>query len=331
MHVFVDANILLEFYGLSPKELEELRKLVALIDAGELTLWLPDCVVDEVKRNREKVLADATRPLRDSRLKISFPEISYDLPERKELEDASRETQKKHSSLLEALDLAIEGRALEADKLLNDLFAKAKVPKTTPILQRARDRRDLRRPPGKADSLGDVINWEALLVNIPNGDDIHIVSADSDFRSPLGEGLRQYLVDEWDEDHGGSAHLYRSLGAFSKEHFPALDLATDVPKLRAINELASSPNFAYTHAVVARLSDFDIFTPDQARLLLTAAAENSQVRWIARDTDVYELLRRVIDAHRAHVDPNIIAVLEREMHPPGPSHGSTKNDDDLPF
>lgn len=330
MNAFVDANAILDFYGLSPRELEQLRKLIALIDAKELTLWLPDTVVDEVRRNREKVIAEATKPLRESRLKVSLPELSRDVPERKALEQAAQEAQKRHSELINALDAAIEGHELDADEVIRDLLSKAQSPKALSLLQRARDRRDMRMPPGKSDSLGDALNWEALLTHVPKGEDVHIVSADGDYRSPLGESqLREVLRDEWSSRHGGEARLYRTLGSFSKEHFPGIDLATDVPKLRAISELASSPNFAYTHAIVARLANFDIFTPEQAKLLLRGAADNPQVRWIARDPDVYELLRRVIDAHRAHVDPYTITALEQEMHPPAPQ--PSEADDDLPF
>lgn len=332
MNVFVDANILLAFYGLSPRELEELRKLVALIDAGDIVLWLPDNVLDEVERNREKVISEATKPLKESRLRVSLPELSSGLPERQQLEESLQQTQKQHSALLTAVDNAVLSRSLEADKVISQLQSKARVVQMDrSVLEKARERRERRRPPGKADSLGDAINWECLLSALPKSEDIHLVAADSDFRSPLDNTrIRDYLAVDWHRCNGGSAHLYASLGAFSKAHFPALDLATDVPKLHAISRLARSSTFAMTHVIVATLSNFDIFTPEQARMLLRAAAENSQVRWIARDDDVRILLQRVIDAHRDHVDPSLVAVLEAEMHPPSPPDVAA-NDDDAPF
>jgi hypothetical protein len=137
MNVFIDANVFLGFYALSPGELEELRKLAALIDS----------------------------------------------------------------------------EALKAQ----------------------------RRPPGKSDSLGDALNWEARLEEVARDEDIHIVTADGDFRSALGS----WRINE--------------------------ALATDVPKLRAIRSLGTSTNFSETHSTVARLSDLAVFTPAQARPLVIDA------------------------------------------------------------
>ena len=331
MNVFIDANVLLSFYGLAPHELEELRKLGALIEAGDIVLWLPDQVRDEFVRNRPKVLAEALKALRDSRIRVVLPEISRNLEQSEALETAVQATNRAHSDLLKTLETAIDSKELEADKIIEDLFGKANSVSTRELVQRARHRRDLRRPPGKSDSLGDAVNWEALLEAVPEGEDIHIVSSDGDFRSPLGNyRMSEVLESEWEETKMGTARLYRDLGAFSTKHFPELALATDVKKLRSIRSLATSPSFADTHRIIAQLSEFSLFTPDQARLLIHAAASNSQVRWIASDEDVFALLRRVIDAHRARLDENDVAALEREMHPPAPPEPSD-DDDDLPF
>lgn len=331
MNVFIDANIFLGFYSLSPDELEELRKLAALVDAGDLVLWLPEQARDEFHRNRPRVAAEALKALRDSRLKVVFPEMSRGFPEYAVLESAVQMAQKAHSALVSELERKIDAEALDADEVIADLFKRAKAIPTDGLMNRARDRRDLRRPPGKHDSLGDALNWEALLDAVSEEEDIHIVTADGDFRSPLGLcRFNDALATEWVKAKRGAAYLYRDLGSFSKQHFPALALATDVPKLRAIHALAASSNFAVTHSIVSRLSEFAVFTPEQAHLLVSAAAENSQVRWIAQDKDVCELLRRVIDSHRNGLDENDVATLERAMRPPAPPADSNDGDD-IPF
>lgn len=328
MNLFVDANVLLGFFGLPPRELEELRKLLALIEEGDLTLWVPSNLQDEFERNRSRVLAEATRALKDSRLKVTFPEISSGLAEREALEEAVKDAQRKHSVLLEVLSSKIVARDLEADAIISALFEKAYAVASEGYVSAARDRRDMRRPPGKSDSLGDAVNWETLLGAVPDQDDLHIVSADTDFRSPVQDSaLHEYLAKEWFEKKNSVAHLYRDLGSFSKAHFPELKLAGDLPKIKTINQLASSGSFAETHAVVRRLADYDVFTPEQARLLARAAAENSQVRWIATDTDVYELLQRVIETHRDHLDESVVSVLEAAMHPPTYESAELDNDD----
>jgi predicted nucleic acid-binding protein len=50
--LFTDTNILLSFYHLSSDDLEELRKLIVLIDNKQIVLVLTDQVKDEFFRNR---------------------------------------------------------------------------------------------------------------------------------------------------------------------------------------------------------------------------------------------------------------------------------------
>jgi predicted nucleic acid-binding protein len=65
--LFVDTNILLSFYHLTSEDLEELRKLVALIDTGKIKLVLTEQVKDEFKRNRSAKIADAMKKLQEAR------------------------------------------------------------------------------------------------------------------------------------------------------------------------------------------------------------------------------------------------------------------------
>ena len=316
MHLFVDANTLLGFYGLPKSELEELAKLIALVRAKSLTVCLPEQVIDELYRNRAKVLAEARKVLADARISVSLPAISLDLAERAPLETSLKDTQRRHSDLLKALDAAVVGRTLGADTLLEELVSVAKVVPTSALVERARVRRDLGRPPGKGASIGDQLNWEALLSAVPVGEDLYVVTDDGDFYSAFQrDHISDYLEDEWAREKDATAKTYRDLSKFTREHFPQIVLASDVSKVRAIQELASSGSFAETHAVVTRLAQFDIFSPGQAGLLLAAASTNVQVRWIADDDDVRELLERVIDAHRDSLDPSRVSLLEGLMYP----------------
>lgn len=80
----------------------------------------------------------------------------------------------------------ISEKSLYADKLIEEIFAKStRIKFTESQFCAAKRRADLRSPPGKNNSLGDAINWEALLEAIPDGQDISIVSEDGDFASPL--------------------------------------------------------------------------------------------------------------------------------------------------
>ena len=43
MNLFIDANIFLDFYHLSGGDIEELKKLVALVENGDIVLFSPAC------------------------------------------------------------------------------------------------------------------------------------------------------------------------------------------------------------------------------------------------------------------------------------------------
>lgn len=329
IHLFLDANILLSLYGLAPSEVAELRKLPALIAGGELTLWVTENVRDEFRRNRPKVVADALKALKDSRLRIAYPALSTGSAERHALQTAEREAQRAHSALVDHLEERAHAEQLDADVAIAELLVPATLIASNAFVDAARTRRELRRPPGKNDSLGDAINWEALLASVPNGEDLHFVSTDPDFRSPLDDKrLHEYLSAEWSEKRLGKARLYTDLDQFLSQHFVAVKVPSDVPKVRLINRLRASMTFSETHAIVAELSQYDVFTPEQARLIARHAVRNNQVRWIAADDDVKAFLARIVDSHRASIDAEVLALLERCMADEEPAYSHIQLPDD---
>jgi len=62
--LFIDTNILLSFYHLTNEDIEELKKLIVLIDNDKITLFLTDHVQNEFYRNRGSKIADAMKRLR---------------------------------------------------------------------------------------------------------------------------------------------------------------------------------------------------------------------------------------------------------------------------
>lgn len=327
IHLFLDANALLSPYGLTPKEVAELKKLPALMEAQELTLWLPDIVLDEYQRNRPKVIAEAFKALRDSRLAVTTPSLCEGLPEREALRAAVREAQRAHSELLAVLEAQAANEDLPADEAIRLLTKAASRLPIEPVLAAARERRDLRQPPGKGDSLGDAISWEALLKNVPDEENIHIVSSDPDFRSALHPTrISEYLESEWAAAKSGQAILYTDFGTFLSKHFAAIHVPSDIPKVRLIQRLATSGSFEGTHSLIGKLNHYDVFTPEQATLIARNAVRNKQVRWIASDPDVREFLTRVIDTHRSVIAPELVSILERCMNDQEPPYSSIELD-----
>ena len=47
IHLFIDTNVYLKFYHYSNDDLEELNKLLVLLDNEKLELYLPEQVINE--------------------------------------------------------------------------------------------------------------------------------------------------------------------------------------------------------------------------------------------------------------------------------------------
>ncbi len=49
-----------------------------------------------------------------------------------------------------------------------------------------------------SEAIGDAVNWESLSREVPNKEDIHLVSGERDFRSQLSDNhVNEFLGDEW--------------------------------------------------------------------------------------------------------------------------------------
>lgn len=309
--LYLDTNVLLSFYGLSSDDLEELRKLAALIKAKKVCLYLPEQTEDEFLRNRPGKIAEAVKRLRDQKLTLELPQLARPYIEFSQLKGLQRDLQATHKKLIDKVALDVDEARLKADETITELFAVAvRMPLSDEVLTRARTRVDLGKPPGKRGSLGDAVNWELLLAGVPSGSTLHLVSDDGDYRSPLDESsLHPYLAGEWTARKNSVPRYYRRLSQFFADKYPDIRLASDVEVDRLIRELAASPTFAITHSVVAGLSRYADFSAAQRNDLLDAALNNTQVLWIITDDDVLDFYATVLkDA--AQLNPEKVAMLE---------------------
>ncbi len=297
-NLFIDTNIFLSFYHLTGEDLEELKKLSALIEKDKVQLLLPTQVIIEFERNRDGKIADAIRHLRDQKLNFRFPQLSKEYAEYETLRGLQKNYEKTHSRLLEKIRKDVEARKLAADQLVKKLFQLGKELETTQDhIAAARLRMDLGNPPGKKGSLGDAINWEALLAADLDSDDLHFVTEDRDYFSPLNpDEFDSYLASEW-EERGFTAELivYRKLSGFFKQEFPEIKLASEVDKDLLIAQLGASRSFAKTHSVVSELSQFSEFSVYQVDAILSTATSNNQVGWILDDEDVKAFVTSVVE------------------------------------
>lgn len=285
--LFLDANILLDFFRFGNDDLDQIEKVVALIKEEEITLLSNEHLKNEVYKNREGVISDAIEAL-GAKLQFRAPVICEGLEQAKTIRKKVKEANTLIAELQKEVEESAKSRSLRADKLINDLFAAAKYsPVTEEIIESARQRVSLGYPPGKKDSIGDAIHWITLLE--ASAYHVNIVTRDGDFRSPLdGSSMRQFLADEWKEKISKHAQikLFVSLSQFLSVNFPQIKLSEEATKNGLVDELFESGNFASTHAIIEQLNVFDFFTNKQVSRLFQALVENNQVSWIAADTDI---------------------------------------------
>ncbi len=297
--LFIDTNVLLSFYHLTSEDIEELKKLVALVDKKEIDLIVPKQIEDEFWRNRGAKIADAMKKLKEAKFNASFPAFSKDYDEYAEIRSLLKKADSLHATLVSKINDDAKSMSLKADEIVKGLFAKATKPafKDEHYLE-ALKRVRLGNPPGKNDSVGDALNWETLLVAVPDWTDLHLVSEDKDYRSVLSEGaFDEFLRSEWKTKKDSDLHYYSKISDFFKECFPEIKIASQIESEFAIANLSKSGSFASTHAYIAELDKFDQFTPEQVERLVKIPAQNSQVGWIIGDPDVHAFYSKLQDRY----------------------------------
>ena len=317
MNLFIDTNIFLSFYHLTSDDLEELKKLGVLLRQNQITLLLPEQVIKEFRRNRENKIADALKRLREQRLNLQFPQLCKDYEEYSRLRQLQQEYEEHHATLLQRIAQDVGNESLKADTTIQELFSLAeRIITDDTIVARARLRYDSGNPPGKSNSLGDAINWETLLLAVPNGQDVYFITDDKDYCSPLNESLfNGYLLHEWAQTKGSQLFYHQRLSSFFKERFPHIKLASELEKDLLIRDFADSGTFARTHAVISGLSRYTDFTAAQLNDIVAAAISNNQVYRIINDPDVMGFLSTVIAGHEAQIDHDNLAQLQARLAP----------------
>lgn len=329
-HVFLDSNSYLGFYSLARGDIGELTKLAELVEMKKHTLLLPSQVIDEVRRNRAKVVSERIKPLQDARLQVTVPQMALGSETANMLKKCVAETQRVHSRLLDELRQAARAETMPADTLIERLFQSAALLSDSQAVEKASRRKALGNPPGKGNSLGDGVNWEVLLARAPSNDELCFVSADGDFSSALDiTVMDEYLVAEWTQRKQSGIQYYRDIKQFLDDKFPQIRLASDVRKYFLIDSLIESLSFAQSHAIVGELNQYASFNQEEALRLLTGGLENNQVRWLAQDEDVASLLRKVLSPHRSALPKALVDRWQYVMAGRGSAYGGVPTDEDL--
>ena len=153
--MFIDTNAFLNFFAFSPDDVEELKKLKAFIASGDLVLHLPQQVIAEFVRNREKKIETALDEFSKSSLR-PVPLMLRGFAAAAAYNAAKDDFNKAQNELLKAARAEAKAKKLPADEIFEELKSKAKIVKRSDdIYKKALVRKNLGDPPGKDDSLGD--------------------------------------------------------------------------------------------------------------------------------------------------------------------------------
>jgi len=303
-HIFIDANIFLNFYRYSNDDLNELGKISTLIESGKVILYLPDQVIFEFNRNRDSVIAESYKKFLDLKFDQAFPYICKTYDEYKQMRESIKKFNETKKALEEKLINDIKTNSLKADEVVRELFNIGnRIESTDEIVDKAVLRYKRGNPPGKDGSYGDAINWEVLLVSVPESEELCIISDDKDFKSPIDNSqFSSFLQQEWEEKKKSKINFYNQLSNFFAENYPEIKLKEEENKNSLIADLMTSLNFASTHGIISKLKGYADFSPSQIRQLIDAAVINNQVYWIAEDPDVNTFYKKLIEGKSDLID-----------------------------
>ena len=311
MNVFLDTQIYLSFYSFSKTDIEELRKVSALHQTEKIIVWLPEQVREEYWRNRESKIAQVLSEFENIKLAAKFPQMVRNHDRFHVLNSTWQVFKKDRDFILKDIREQTSLKELPADLLTKDIFDRARIiPRTDKISEQARSRMGCGTPPGKNNSLGDAINWLSLLEEIPVNGDLHLVSEDSDYSSPLHNGIADFLAQEWKEKKNGSVVLYKNLETFMEKQFPDEQSAVGLERKGAVENFCGSGNFKETHAAIKYLSDFDDFSDTQIQDIAQAITHNPQIYWIMRDDDVLQFVTNFLQLYGSRIPEEICRNLE---------------------
>lgn len=313
MHVFIDTNILLNFFHFTKEEIDALSNVFASHEHGAATVHLTEQVCDEFYRNRENKIKDALKKFKDVKFAAQLPAFMKQYDEYEQIRKKSAELQELTKAISLKVDSDVIENGLLTDALIKDIFSKSSPIITTPeLFAKAQMRVLLGNPPGKNGSMGDSVNWVALLDAVPEGENLHVISEDGDYYSTLDENRpHPFLRKEWSEKKQAELFVYRTLSSFLKEHFDGVAFSYDKDKDALIESLAESGSFAVTHNLIAKLEQFGYFSLKEVQRILAAAVANNQFGWIVTDQDVYTFLKRVaVPRMRSLTDSEQVELLQ---------------------
>lgn len=294
VNLFIDTNIWLAMFHLSKDDLIELNKLKELI-GKEIKIYIPKQVRSEYLRNRDSKIKDALDKFKFTQ--IQFPNLVKCYDNYNNLKERFDELKKEHSLLVEKITNDVLNQTTPADIAINELFDKTEIIEcSNDIINKAKLRYDLGNPPGKKNSYGDAVNWECLLENIPDGEDLYFISDDKDYCSEFcKDQFNIYLLTEWDSKKKSQIHFYRSLHDFLLKNYKDYNITLEQYKENLISNLYESSSFMETHRIISKLMEYSDLSQKNISDICIAAVENNQINWIIKDNDISTFYKKIVE------------------------------------
>lgn len=285
INLFIDSNIWLSLYHFSKDDLAQFNRLKTTI-GHSIKLYIPQQIQNEVRRNRDAKIKDSFTMF--GKFEIQFPAFIKNYDEYPAFRDEYEKLKTEHKQWCSKIEADIKAGELEADKVIESFFTDVGLLECdAETVHRAEIRYKIGNPPGKDNKYGDAVNWECLLQNVPDGEDLCFISADRDYVSTLDKNtFNFFLSKEWHDKKSGNIRYYDSLNAFLREHAKEFILFAEQEKERRIDQLIHSGSFATTHFAVNELKQYTDWSNKQIEQLCEGAIRNNQVSWILEDDDV---------------------------------------------
>lgn len=302
IYVFIDTNVFLNFYSFTKDHLDKLENLIDLIKKGNMKLILPQQVIDEVNRNRENKLKETLNSLKDFQMKLPSPATCHGMKEMEEIQKMINKLRDSSKSLEKQLIKQIKNKSLPADKLIYEIFSINEILEISDnLLNKARRRITLGNPPGKDGSSGDAINWECILENVPDKNDLYFICGDKDYASNINNNeFSEFLSDEWKSKKKSKVILFNLISQFLQDKFPKIKMSkTDIEEeqtaiknstLSRLHETMASIDASVQRAMQQSMASIDPIAALQ-RAMQQCAAFNSSA------------LQRLMQQSMASIDP----------------------------
>ena len=293
INLYIDSNIWLSIYHFTNDDLEQFSKLQSFVGKG-IRLFIPEQTRNEVQRNRDAKIRDALTKF--EKFEFTFPAFCKSYDEYSEFNREYRNLKQVHKEWCNKIHKDISNQSLPADKVIADFFSICSIlPCSSEMVRKAELRYKAGNPPGKDNKLGDAINWECLIETVPDYEDLHFISSDKDYASVVDDQtFNLFIKEECHQKKSSNIVFYKTLVSFLGANVKEISLQTEQMKNELINGLRYSRNFATTHTLIAELNEYDDWNNQQVDDICLAAIENSQVRWLLGDDDVYEFYNKLL-------------------------------------